>query len=354
MNPSLRFAALAAIGATMTVLACGGPEPVPQSSAEKPRSPGTVYLVPDTTIDAMLEASGVAEPFAQATLGTKLMGTVTAVLVHEGDRVVAGQPLVHIDARDLVARQAQVTAGIAEANAVHRDALIQAERIRALYADSAATRVQLDAAETALARAEAAVNQARAGANEVQAMMRYAVVRAPFAGSVTRRFVDPGDFAAPGAPLVAVQDGSRLRLSVSVAPDAVRDVRRGATLAATIEGVSALARVEGVVPAPAGNLYTVNAIVDNGGGRFLAGSAATIALPQGRRQAILVPLTAVRREGNLTGVTVRGADADELRWVRLGSTTDDMAEVLSGLRAGDQIIVPDSVAPDATRRQPGT
>ena len=56
----------------------------------------------------LLEATAVAEPFAQATVSTKLMGTVTAVLVKEGDRVRAGAPLVRIDARDLEAKREQV------------------------------------------------------------------------------------------------------------------------------------------------------------------------------------------------------------------------------------------------------
>jgi multidrug efflux pump subunit AcrA (membrane-fusion protein) len=83
---------------------------------------GTALTMRDTVIDATIEASGVAEPALRATLSTKLMGTVTAVLVHEGDRVRAGQPLVRIDARDLTAKSAQVGASMADAEAMQRDA----------------------------------------------------------------------------------------------------------------------------------------------------------------------------------------------------------------------------------------
>ncbi|HEY0970119.1 MAG TPA: efflux RND transporter periplasmic adaptor subunit [Gemmatimonadales bacterium] len=320
--------------------ACGAPDAEHPATQAANRAAGTVVTVTDTTIEATLDAAGVAGPIAQSTLSTKLMGTVTAVLVREGDRVAQGQPLVRIDARDLAAKQSQVSAGIAEAEAVHRDAVTQAARIRALHADSAATRAQLDAAETGLARAEAAVRQARAGAAELDVIAGYSVVRSPFAGVVTQRFVDPGAFAAPGAPLVTVQDGRRLRVTVSVAPEAARGLQRGAQLTATVEGRETTATVEGVVPAPAGNVYTVNAVVDNAHGRLLAGSAATLRLPQGERQAVLIPSAAVRREGDLTGVLVRGASADELRWVRLGATQGDRTEVLGGLHAGDQIVVP--------------
>ena len=91
---------------------------------------------------------------------------------------------------------------------MHAEAKAQAGRIRALYADSAATKAQLDQAETGLARADAAVANARAMAAELAATASYAEVRAPFAGIVTRRFVDPG--VLRGAGCAAGRGGGRL------------------------------------------------------------------------------------------------------------------------------------------------
>jgi RND family efflux transporter MFP subunit len=320
--------------------ACGRGDESPDAVAT-PRLAGSVYAVRDTMLEAVFEASGVASPVRQATLSTKLMGTVLDVRVREGDAVTAGQPLVRLDARDLAAKQAQVAASIDEAEAMRRDATTQANRIRALYVDSAATRVQLDASETGLARAEASAKAAHAASAELQAVSAYAVIRAPFAGVVTKRFVDPGAFAAPGAPLIAVQDGRQLRISANVTPEAARNLRRGQTIDASIEGRLARATIEGVVPS-AGNLYAVNAIVANPGGALLPGSAATLRLPLGSRSALVVPAAAVTREGELTGVTVRTAQGDEPRGVRLGMTAGTMVEVSAGLRAGDQVIVPSS------------
>ena len=325
--------------------ACGPQRSEQAGDVEPAREAGTPVAVTDTVIDATFDAAGVAEPFQQSTLSTKLMGTVVAVLVREGDLVTAGQLLVRIDARDLTAREAQVAASVADAEASHRDALAQATRIRALYTDSAATKAQLDAVETGLARAEAGVRAARAVAAELGAVSEYASVRAPFAGVVAKRFVDAGAFAAPGAPLVTVQDVTRLRIAVNAAPDAVRSLRRGASIAASIEGRAVNGVVEGVVPAAAGNLYTVNAIVANDDRSLLAGSTASLALSLGRRAALVVPAAALRREGDLTGVIVRTAETDELRWIRVGHVLGGVAEVTSGLRAGDQVVVP---APAAT------
>lgn len=337
---SFTIAALALFAAACA----GGTGEETAAATPAPRSAGTAYVVIDTALDATLEASGVAEPLMQSTLSTKLMGTVVEVLVREGDRVAEGQPLLRLDARELDAKAAQVAASVAEAEAIQRDATTQAARIRALYADSAATKAQLDAVETGLARADAAVRAARAASAELQAVSGYAVVRAPFAGIVTQRLVDAGAFAAPGAPLLVVQNASSLRITAAAPPNALGSLRRGARIAARIEGTPVSATVEGVVPSPAGSVYTVNAIVENGAGRWLAGSAATLLIPQGTRRALVVPTRALRREGDLVGVTIRDASGDVLRWIRVGEASGDLTEVLGGLRAGDTVLLPDAAA----------
>lgn len=339
----IRFFSVSTVG-FLALAACSSSRT--ETASEAPaRLPGTPYTLKDTTVQAVFDAEGVAQPLRQATLSTKLMGNVVSVLVTEGDAVTAGQPLVRIDARELSARQTQIAASIADAEAIRSDAATQAERIRALYADSAATRSQLDAVETGLARANAGMHAARASAAELGAMSAYADVRAPFAGVVTHRFVDPGAFATPGAPLVTVQDGTQLRVSATVTPDMAQRVRRAQLLRATVEGAQVIARVEGVVPSTSGNLYTINALVPNARGTSLSGSAATLSVPQGTRSELVVPASAVSRSGDLTGVTLRTANGDQRRWVRLGHATGSDVEVISGVRAGDVIVVPPAAVP---------
>lgn len=332
--------ALSAAG-MLVIAACSGP-PHSVKIAEAVESIGELYVVRDTTIVATLSASGIAEPFAQATISTKLMGTVTSVSVTEGDRVVRGQVLLQIDARDIAAKGEQARAAIASAEAVQREAALHASRWRALYADSAAPRAQLDAAEAALTRANAALQSAHAMHAELAALGDYATVRAPFAGIVTRRIVDPGAFAAPGSPLVSLQDDSRLRVTVAIPPAQASLVRRGSSLDAAIEGVPTRATVEGVIPAAgnAGELFTINALVPNRDRRLASGGAAVLFVPNGTRRTVLAPAVAVRREGNLTGVVVLRAGVGTVRWIRLGSVHDGFVEVLAGLSAGDTIRVP--------------
>jgi RND family efflux transporter MFP subunit len=335
-----RYAAVL-LAPVLVLGACSHQEKTAEKSSGE-RVQGSLYTVHAASTSDVMRAPAVAEPYATATVSTKLMGAVTAVHVREGDMVRTGQPLVSIDARDLTARSAQIDAGIAEAEAMEREAATHLQRMRALFAEDAAPRAQLDAAETSYARAQAAVRAARAGSAELDATRGYSVIRAPFSGVITRRMIDVGAFAAPGAPLITLQDGRRLRVTGTAAPQAVGGLRRGARVDVDIEGERTSGVVEAVVPG-AGNLYRVNVIVDNSAGAYLPGSAATLALPQQHdRLAIRVPAAAIQQKGDLTGVYVKSGETTMLRWVQLGVSVGEEVEVLTGLRDGEQIVIPAS------------
>lgn len=323
--------------AAVAVAACSHPAPAPTSASLGASSLETVAAL-DTVVTATVEAAGVAAPIQDATLSTRLMATVTGVLVREGDVVRRGQVLVRLDTRDLSAKDEQVKAGLAAAESQAAEAERYAVRIRALYADSAAPKALLDGAEAGLAQANAGLAQARGAQRELAAVAEYGAVRAPFDGVVIRRFVDPGAFAAPGAPLVTVQDARTLRLAVTTTPDLARGIARGRMIEARIEGIPAVAKVEGVVPAIGGGLYTINALVSDRDGRYASGGAAVLLVPRGTRRGILVPETAVVRQGDLTGVRVLESGDPTLRWVRLGEARGDLVEVLSGLQGGERVV----------------
>ncbi len=335
------FRAVPLLALLVAAAACAEPKAQPAPPANARAGAGTLEVrVRDTVVDAVLDAGGVAAPVERAVLATRLMATVTDVLVHEGDRVTRGQVLLRLDARELDAKRAQVSASVADAEAMQAEATRQAARMRALFADSAAPRAMLEAAETGLARATAAVSAARAGAAEVSAVREYAELRAPFDGVVTRRWVDAGAMAAPGAPLLIIEDASRLRVTASVTAEAAGSLRAGRSIDATVEGHAVRAVVEGVVPSSAGGVYTVNALVGNADRKLLSGGAASLAIPTGRHTTMVVPAAAVVTDGDLSGVRVLTGSGSELRWVKIGRSAGGYTEVLSGVRSGDRVLVP--------------
>lgn len=332
------------VAVLLTVVSCKDAGPPPVNTPVAQVSAATI-TVRDTTIDAGFSASGTANAFREATLGTTLSGSVTDVLVHEGQRVRRGERLANIDSRDVRARITQADAGVQAAQAMRDQASAQVKRIRALFADSAAPRVQLEGAEAAFASSEAALASARAGRSQLDVMQGYAEVVAPFDGVIARRMIDPGSFVGPGTPLITVQDLSRLRVTVNVTPDEARGLKAGRVIPAQIERTRVNATIEGVVPAAGGGMTTVNALVTNTDGTLLPGSSATLLLSGSSRTALLIPERALVRSGDLVGVYLRdgtgnGASARTIRWLTVARVDGAHVEVLSGLRAGDIIELP--------------
>lgn len=329
---------------TIPLLAACAETPAAESPAIVAADPGMIVVVRDTMLPDAVDAPADVEPLLESTLSTKLMGRVVEVAVREGDHVRAGALLVRLDDRDLGARREQAQASLRSAEAALEEARLLAGRMRALFADSAAPRAQVDAAEAGLIRAEQSVRAARAGATEVESLADYFAIRAPFNGTIVQRFVDPGALAAPGSPLIRIEDASRIRLMASIAPPLASRVRRGATIEVSIEGVRTSGRVEAVLPARSASLVTVQVIVDNADGRYSSGSAATVSVPGETRMAMLVPVAALVHTGELAGVRIRSGGAVMTRWLRLGRVRGDYVEVLSGLSAGDSVVVPVSPA----------
>ena len=306
--------------------------------------PRLLVVARDTIINDVLEAPARSEPLVSATLSTKLMARVLAVSAREGDRVSSGAVLARLDARDIDAKRDQAEAALGSAQAGQHEAELNASRMRALFADSAAPRAHVDATDAALVRATEAVRASRAAVTEVQTLAEDATIRAPFAGVVVQRFVDEGAFVAPGSPLIRIEDASRLRVIASVPPGEAAGLSRDMTVDVRIEGVAARGRIEGIVPSPGAALVLVQALVDNPGARFSSGSAATIAIPARPRRALLVPAAAVFSAGDLTGVRIRSGPDVVTRWVRAGRRYGEKVEVLSGVAAGDTLVLP--VDPD--------
>lgn len=313
----------------LALAGCGGDEAAP---GPEPAGPVDVIVSsaaagPTVTIHpATVTSTGDVE------LGTRTSGTVLRVRVDVGSRVAAGDTLVELHATDVRAR-------VESAEAEVRRATRYFERIRNLERDGAATAQELDDARAALRRAEAGVQEARAQLN-------YVVLRAPFAGTVTARMVDPGDLAAPGRPVLSLVQPGALEVAADLPGEVGRDVREGARFLVRqpTTGEVREARVVRVSPSqdPASRRVRVELRfeepADARGAGFVPGAYARLERESRRVTTLWIPSDAVIRRGQLTGVYGVEGDTLDLRWVRLGLRRGGAVEVLAGLEAGERVV----------------
>ena len=296
--------------------------------AEGPAAPparARVRLVAGQPATAGRWVAASVQAARRATLATRLSAQVRSVLVVEGQAVKAGQPLVQLGDADLRGQLAAAEAGLASASAHER-------RIRALAAERAATQSELEMATLQRAQAEAAVQGVRTN-------LQYTELRAPIAGTVQARRVEPGDLVGPGQPLV-ILEGSALELSASLSEDEARGLAVGKRLRFRSDGVEGDAEITSLTPGgdPVSHRRSMKARV-LGSPSLRSGAFARLQVAsQAGGGGAWVPRSALVERGDLTGVFVASGGRAELRWISAGEPAGDGVPVKAGLAEGEKVI----------------
>lgn len=303
--------------------------PAPRAvGADLPTSSVRVQTVGQEVHPTFEEAVGTVRAQLRAVVEAKVSGRVETMPVVAGQRVKTGDLLAQLDAAEIQARLDQALALKEQADA---DLL----RFTALLGQEAVTRSEFDAVQARQRVALAAVNEA-------QTLLAYTRVIAPFDGMITRKMADVGDLAAPGRPLLEIEDPTRLRLEVSV-PEALLDrLEQGgqlrvrvATLPQDLTGM-----VSEIAPAADPSSRTFLAKIDlpvHPGLR--TGQFGRAAIPVGEFTAVRVPVGAVVQRGQLEIAFVALDGKAQLRLVKTGKQIGDALEILSGIDPGESVII---------------
>ncbi|MDH3284102.1 MAG: efflux RND transporter periplasmic adaptor subunit [Acidobacteriota bacterium] len=324
-------------------LACSGQETRPERPKTEPVGVETaIAALSDVPVETVV--SGEVNPLARAFPGTKLSGRVARVNVEEGQRVRAGQLLVALDRRDLDAAVARARGAERMAEAKLENAAAQYSRYEGLHARGSVTTRELEDATAAYRVAEAALASSKADLDAAQVTAEYAEIRAPFAGHVVEKSVEPGDVVAPGVPLLTLEDLHEVRLRFDVPESDVVGLRAGDPIEVELDvlGTRIEARVAHVVPAAekGARTFIVEVRLDNAAGELKSGMFARARLVRGERRTLLVHKSAVVRRGQLEAVfVIEEPGLARLRWVRLGREHARGVEVLSGLSEGERFVV---------------
>ena len=367
-NP-MKLAALAA--AAMLISACGGEKPAATKAGGGPVLNVTVAKAAQEDIPDGYEATGTVRARVTSVLSARVMGYIREISAQAGDSVKAGQVIAVIDAREIDAGLKQAEAGLAEArgavpeveNAIaaakaqmdladstyaRMKSLFDQKSITSQEFDEATARRHMAQANYEMARAkkvqlEQKIVQASEGVTQASVMRGYTTVTAPFNGTVTERKAEPGMLAAPGMPLLVVEQAGNYRLEVPVEEARLRQILPGMAVKVNIEASSQPmeCRVEEIVPAmdAASRTFMVKVALP-AGGQIRSGMFGRARFPIGARQALMVPASAVQDQGQVQRVFVVVNGSAQLRLVTTGLRQQDRVEVLSGLSAGEVVVAP--------------
>lgn len=285
----------------------------------------TVEVKPLASIE---EVVGTVRARLRATIEAKTSGRITELPVVLGQKVKAGELVARLDAPEIKARLDQAEASLQQAE---RDA----KRIASLFNQQAAARADYEAADSRYLVAKGAVAEARA-------ILGFVEILAPFDGVVTRKWVDVGDQAAPGKPLVDLEDPSHLRLEADVPeaiaskikPDACMAIRVGQS---TSDLFGTMAEIAPIADSTS-RTFRVKLDLPTSPGLML-GQFARLIVPVGEYTSMRVPTSAVVQRGQMEILFVVENQHARLHLVKTGRRVNDETEILSGLDSGDSVVV---------------
>jgi len=284
----------------------------------------TVAAKPFASFD---EVVGTVRARLRATIEARTSGRIIELAVVLGQRIKAGELIARLDAPEISARLEQAEASMQQAER-------ESKRLASLFSQQAVARADQEAAESRYRVALGIVAEARA-------MMGFMEIRAPFDGVVTRKWVDAGDQAAPGRPLVDLEDPSRLQLETDVPEAIASSIKQGVSM--TIRMGQSPANLSGTIAEiapiadPISRTFRVKLELPAGSG-LMSGQFARLLVPVGESIALRVPASAVVQRGQMEILFAVENQRARLHLVKTGRRVNGEIEILSGLESGDSIV----------------
>lgn len=291
--------------------------------------------------------SGKLEAEKQATLSTRIMGQVNRIYVKPGQKVNQGDLLLQIRNQDILAKKAQVEASKLEAKTAFESAQKDLKRFEALYEAGSASDKEMDDIRTHFQMAKARLEAVNQMEKEVEESIRYTAIRAPYQGVITGKFIQEGDMANPGMPLLSMESPTKWKVVARIPEADIARLELGDSVKVTfnaLEGVELSGTIAEINPSSAntGNQFEAKVLLEAPKGenaRLYTGMYATVLYEHGTKPSILVPESALVHQGQLVGLFAVGQNGNALlRWVKTGKENNGAVEILSGLADGETYV----------------
>ncbi len=287
-------------------------------------------------------AVGTIRAVHEAALASKILAKVIEVRVKAGQEIHEGEVLARLDDAELKARLRQARASLDAARAARDQARVEAERINRLFEAGNASTVEFDRINTALKTAEAYLSRAEQLKREAETILGYATITAPIDGAVIDKRVSTGDTVTPGQVLLTLYDPTHMQLVAKIRESLTRRLTVGQAIDVRIAalGRTCRGRVSEIVPEAqsASHTFSIKVTGPCPPGIY-SGMFGRLLIPLDPERVLVIPRSAVRRVGQLDLVDVAEGRFLWRRAVQLGRIYEDRIQVLSGLRAEEQVAV---------------
>ncbi|MFQ5416913.1 MAG: efflux RND transporter periplasmic adaptor subunit [Myxococcota bacterium] len=343
------LALLLLLAGALAPLACRGTEvvsPQPEDSEEPVMAVETARVRRGPIVSrVVVSGSLVARRTSQ--IGPRLPGRIARLHVHVGDRVAEGDVLFEIESSSTAAVLSQARAGRDVARAERRQLAEDLAAQEKLLEDELVAEQRVAHLRTQLEVARAHERQAARAVEIAQRDLADATVRAPYAGSISRRLADEGTTVTPQTTVVELQETAWLEARAAVAESHLDLVHVGDRVRIHVQGRSQ--PIESEVSAvsdtidPATRTYLVRIVVSNHRRELKAGVLAKIEItPAALSDVLMIPRSAIDVvDGRSLVFRVREGRVESVA-IETGIVTEEAAVIVDGLAPGDVVVVGDA------------
>ncbi|OQK15804.1 hypothetical protein AU255_16565 [Methyloprofundus sedimenti] len=299
-------------------------------------------VVQKQLLDDSFSWPGTVKSRSEINISPRITARILDIKVNAGDKVSKGEVIATLDpeAQRSHERSAQAALSAARANAKRTAA--DAQRIKSLYSKEAATKEMYDNTIAQYQIAQAQVEAAASALKETSIGLADTILKAPFDGIIIQRLKQPGDMGLAGAPIVAMHNSAALRLEAAVPTSCARHIKLGDQVPVRIETVDQqfTAEIDEIVPEvdPQTRTILIKAALPLDA-PLQPGLFGWLDQVCDQHQGLLVPITAVRKIGQLEVVKVVIDKQLQTRQVRIGKHYGHDVEIQSGLNPGETVVV---------------
>jgi RND family efflux transporter MFP subunit len=307
-------------------------------------TPADIARVEMRELQRTLPLSGSLSPLLQSTVRAKVSGEVQKVLVREGDRVSEGQVIAEIDMADLKAKVDAAVAALEENKAKESIASKNRENSQQLLRQKFISQNAFDTTQSVYEAAVASAKSSEAQLRIAEKAVRDAVVRAPFAGIVSRRMVSVGEKVGIDSPMFTLVDLARMEIEAPAPASEIPGVKVGQVAQFRVDGFGERnfeGRVERINPAadPGSRSITLYLAVANRDGALKGGMFAKGELVLDKAPAApVVPANALREEAGQPFVFTIEDGKVARRPVKVGMREGGYVEIQGGLEQGVPVV----------------
>lgn len=337
------------LGALSFVACKGQSAEAAAGSNEKPAIEVKSEAVTTIEVPRTLRLTGTLRGDRETDLAANANGRVLATSVERGEQVKPGQVLAKLDTRAASLSATEARAQVDSSRAQEEQAKIECDRYEQLKAKGAITDVEYQAKITQCRTLPLNVQAASARAALAAQNVGDGLIRAPFAGVITERFVEVGQFLRQDSRVVTIVSADPLRLQIAVPEGQVASVKEGAEVSFNVAAYPAqrfagrVRFVSGALRATTRDLV-VEALVPNPDRRLLPGMFADVELVIGSEKLPSVPARALLEQDDQARLFAVVAGRVEERVVALGPKLGDRVSVRHGVREQEQVVVSDLAA----------